>query len=428
MAVDINELYRQRGKLLGEEQALLKQIEGEGRDLSIEERLQYEKIMDEVRKLGTKIAVAEEKREAERNGNGSSNNSAPWLPDPNPGYRTREEGEVRTLKPSEKLSDIYRSKEPLSMGKYIRGIVTGNWEGAENELRVMSIGTPSVGGYTVPAPLSAKIIDLARNQSRVFQAGAITVPMDSKTLSLARTLTDLTPAWKVENNAITASDMTFDQVTLTAQTLVAMAKCSVELMEDSTNLSAVVNQSLSAALALALDKAALNGSGVAPEPRGIRNQTGVQILDMGTNGLAMTDYTKFSTAVQKIQEANGNDANLAAIYAPRTAAAIDQFKETTTAQPLQPLDSFKSLKKFVTNQVPINLTHGTGTTCSQAFVGDFSQLMVGMRTNLTIEVDRTAADSTGSAFSNLQVWIRAYLRADIALMHPNHFVVIDGIL
>ena len=54
--------------------------------------------------------------------------------------------------------------------------------------------------------------------------------------------------------------------------------------------------------------------------------------------------------------------------------------------------------------------------------------MIGMRTQLTIEVSRQAADANSSAFTNMQVWIRAYLRADIQLAHPNHFNVLTGIL
>ena len=65
---------------------------------------------------------------------------------------------------------------------------------------------------------------------------------------------------------------------------------------------------------------------------------------------------------------------------------------------------------------------------SCAFVGDFSKLIVGMRTNLTIQISSEAGDASGSAFSSLQYWIRAHLRADIALTRPNQFVKVVGIL
>jgi HK97 family phage major capsid protein len=78
--------------------------------------------------------------------------------------------------------------------------------------------------------------------------------------------------------------------------------------------------------------------------------------------------------------------------------------------------------------VPNNLTKGTSNAASDAFVGQFDQCMIGMRTALTMEISRTAAETGGSAFTSTQVWIRAYLRADVQLAHPSAFVVLNGIL
>jgi len=66
--------------------------------------------------------------------------------------------------------------EPLSLQRYLRGMAT--------------VGA---GGALVPSPLSARVIDLARNATRVFQAGAITVPMSSQTLAMARLTGEGTP-------------------------------------------------------------------------------------------------------------------------------------------------------------------------------------------------------------------------------------------
>ena len=60
---------------------------------------------------------------------------------------------------------------------------------------------------------------------------------------------------------------------------------------------------------------------------------------------------------------------------------------------------------------------------SSVFIGDFTQLMIGLRTSFRLEVSRVAGD----AFTNLQVWIRAYLRADIQLAHPEAFCVLTGV-
>jgi hypothetical protein len=71
---------------------------------------------------------------------------------------------------------------------------------------------------------------------------------------------------------------------------------------------------------------------------------------------------------------------------------------------------------------------GTGTTCSDAFIGQFEHCLIGARQSMVMEISRVAADSSSSAFTNAQVWVRAYLRADVQLAHPLAFNVLSGIL
>ena len=68
--------------------------------------------------------------------------------------------------------------EPLSLQRYLRGMATGEWDGAEHE-RALAEATVGAGGALVPAPLSARVIDLMRARTVVMRAGAVTVPMAS---------------------------------------------------------------------------------------------------------------------------------------------------------------------------------------------------------------------------------------------------------
>lgn len=338
-----------------------------------------------------------------------------------------EKGEVRTFKASEKLSKIaehYRvdgEQQALSVGKYVRGLVTGEWQGAKAEQQAMAQGVLSDGGYLVPQRLSTELIDLARNKARTMQAGALTVPMESNNLTIARIKEDPQVNWKKENEPIEESGMSFDGIELKTKTLVGMARMSVELFEDASNIDGVVSDAIAQALGVELDRVGLFGTGTDPQPLGIANTDGIQEINLGDNGAPIESYGVFSQAVEKIQNVNG-EAN-AIIYAPRTAGAIDRLTDTT-GQPLNAPTSFKELEKFTTNQVPTNLTHGEADNSSVAFVGDWSKLLYGMRTNLTLEVSREAAN----AFENLQVVIRAYLRADVGVLKPDHFVLVNGII
>ena len=310
------------------------------------------------------------------------------------------------------------AEQELSFDRWLRGISTGRWDGAEHE-RALAEATLGAGGALVPAPLSARVIDLARNATRVFQAGAVTVPMTSQTLALARLLTEGTPAWKTENAAITAADMTFDRVTFTARTLVRLITLSVELFEDADPSSeGIIARSFAAQMALELDRVALLGSGTAPEPRGVLNQSGVTLTAHGANGSAIANYDWWLDAIGTVRAANFEPN--AHVQAPRSSTSLAKLKEATTNAYLQPPAGL--LPMLTTKTVPINVTVGTSTDTSYVFTADWSNLLVGIRTdfNLRFLGERFLAD-------NLQYAFLAYLRADVQLAQPAAFVVDTGV-
>jgi HK97 family phage major capsid protein len=61
--------------------------------------------------------------------------------------------------------------QELSFDRYLRGLATARWDGAEHE-RALAEATVGAGGALVPAPLSSRVIDLARNRTVVLRAGA----------------------------------------------------------------------------------------------------------------------------------------------------------------------------------------------------------------------------------------------------------------
>jgi HK97 family phage major capsid protein len=326
------------------------------------------------------------------------------------------------------LPDGIRPEE-LSLGRLIRAQATRDWSRAQAEKRALGVSPDVLGGYLLPSPIANDVIDLARNKAVVLKAGAVTIPMTANTQTLAKLTADPGFGWKVENQPASFADATFGKVVLTARTLMALCSASVELIEDAGNLDGILRHSLAMALALELDRACLRGDGSAASPVGIRSAQGVQILDQGTNGTSFSSlgiaYAQVSTAIQNIMQKNGEPDSI--VMPPRTFGAIDRLVDTL-GQPIRPPASYSTLAPFVSNQLPINLTKGSSSLSSEVMVGDFDSMLVGMRTELNIEITRAGGDSSGSAFRNLQVWVRAYLRADMVLAHPEWFAVIDGVI
>jgi HK97 family phage major capsid protein len=311
-----------------------------------------------------------------------------------------------------------QADQPASFGNYLRGMATGRWDGADHE-RALAEATIGAGGALVPAPLSARVIDLARNATRVFQAGAVTVPMTSSTLALARLTSEGTPAWKSENAAITAGDMVFDRVTFTARTLVRSILLSVELFEDADPGSEdVIARAFAGQMAVELDRVALRGTGTAPEPRGVLNQSGVTTTTHGVNGAVIANYDFWLDAKGVVL--SGNFEPGAHIQAPRSSTSLSKLKEATTNAYMAPPAGM--LPMLTTKSIPITLTVGTSTDCSEVYTGQWDQLLIGMRTDFTLRFlgERYLAD-------NLQYAFLAYLRADVQLAQPTAFVVDTGV-
>ncbi len=113
----------------------------------------------------------------------------------------------------------------------------------------------------------------------------------------------------------------------------------------------------------------------------------------------------------------------AAIVAPRTLTKSAKLKDTL-GQPMRKPDLIANLPFLATTGVPITQTQGTsGAIASEAIVGDFTQLMFGLRTSLRIQLlhERFLGD-------NMQLGFLADLRLDVALRHPASFCEVVGIL
>ena len=313
------------------------------------------------------------------------------------------------------------SRHDLSFGKIVRGLATGDWRDAEDEMRAISESPATAGGHLLPVPVALDVIQRARNEARVVQAGATIVPMTNATLKYPRLATEPVPSWRSENGAISDTNITFDAVTLTAQSLAVMVKCSWELLEDAAPQSRVIDDVFASAFALEIDRVALRGSGTAPEPRGVKNTSGVTVTAFGgANGAAPTDYSLLLDSVQTLYAANYTPTGI--IAAPRTMTTLSKLREGgTTGAYLAAPASLATLPMYLTNQLPTNTTTGTSTDTSEVYVADWSKLLLGVRTQLRLRVlEERFADNGQVAF--LADW-----RGDVQLAQPAAFNVITGV-
>jgi HK97 family phage major capsid protein len=72
--------------------------------------------------------------------------------------------------------------------------------------------------------------------------------------------------------------------------------------------------------------------------------------------------------------------------------------------------------------MPITETQGTATDASSLFIGDFTQLMLGFRTQMQVEVARELYRGA------YQFGYFGHLRMDVQVTHPESFARLIGII
>jgi HK97 family phage major capsid protein len=289
-----------------------------------------------------------------------------------------------------------------------------------DEKRALSEGTDSAGGYTVPTRLANEHIDKLRARSVCFEAGARLIALDSDNLAIARLTGDPTVAWTAENAEITASDPTFDAVTLAPKKLACLVKVSRELLEDSVNIGAMLEDAFLGRMSEELDRALLFGSGASNQPTGLFGISGINSVSMGDDGAVPTNYDNLIDLLYEIQLDNGA-APSAFVMHPRTNRTYAKLKDAND-NPLVEPEMTKALRRLITTAVPIDQDQGTATDqCSTVLTGDFRKMIVGMRRSLELRM----LDQRYAEFD--QVGFIATLRADVAVENPVHFAKLIGI-
>jgi HK97 family phage major capsid protein len=302
---------------------------------------------------------------------------------------------------------------------------------------VRAMSTTS-GSAIVPTVWLGDVIDKARNLSAVLKAGAEIVPMDAKTVQIGRLTADPTAAFRTEGSTITASDPTFDNLTLDSKTMSALVVGSIEWFQDANNVDEVVSNAIAQAFAERLDRMALFGGvttgaevgatgfnetyATPPNPRGVLATllavAASSVLGGAANGTAQTALSYWNEIVQTIfLPRTFNEEPNALLWSAKGAQQYAMAYDST-GQPVAMPPAVAEMQRIITNTIPSNLTQGTMTTrATDVFAGDWTQLLIGQRLDVRIET------LTERYAENGQVGIVAHWRGDFGLARPRAFSV-----
>nr|WP_315476308.1 phage major capsid protein [uncultured Undibacterium sp.] len=288
-------------------------------------------------------------------------------------------------------------------------------------------------GIFIPMSLLEKRVVTAANAGQVIgtdhRADQYIEPFRNKLLARklgARVLTGLTgnvdiPAygsgvtsgWVADNGALTATNMTFASKTMTPKHVGALAEMSRQLIQQSSpGIEQLLRDDMAFALAAAIDTAMIKGGGT-NEPTGILSAAGTQTATVG----ALT-YDKLLAMLKLAEMANVDST--AWLTSPEVMAKGRSILRSATAGSQFLIENGQMLDKPVSfsKQVPLN------TTTGRLILGDFSQVLLGVWSELDILVN--PYDST--AYARGGVMVRAMATCDIAIRHPEAFVIASDIV
>ncbi|MFC5753392.1 phage major capsid protein [Actinomadura rugatobispora] len=292
--------------------------------------------------------------------------------------------------------------------------------------------TGTAGGSFAPTEAADYFFDRLAAMSVGLESGFRRVPTLAARLAIPRVLADGVANWTAEGAEITPTDPNADVVTATPRKLAALTYASNELVSDSNpEAQNVLAENLARAVALKLDKSFYEGTGTAPEIRGLKNQSGIQTVSMGANGAALTTLDPFADALGLLAEADAEGT--AIVMHPRNWRAISKIKEATgsnkpvitdgAGSPTEgPRRSIYGVPVWLTSQLAVNETQGSASTANSIYVYQADQVVAVIRKDTTVDVD------TSAAFSSDRTAVRVTLRADLVLPNPAAVVRILGVI
>jgi HK97 family phage major capsid protein/HK97 family phage prohead protease len=307
------------------------------------------------------------------------------------------------------------------LGKSARGFFLPH----DVQKRDLNVGTSTAGGHTVATDLLAgDFITLLRNAMVIMGMGTRMLTGLQGNVAIPRQTGAGTAYWVAESAAPTESQQAFDQVTMSPKTVGAFTDISRKLLaQSSLDVEALVQQDLATVLGLAIQQAAINGSGASNQPSGLLTLITPSVAG-GTDGAAPT----WAHMVELETDVSVANADVGTLSYLTNAKVRGKLKGTSKVSGQNgfvweggdtPLNGYRAA---VTNAVPSNLTKGSGSNLSAVIYGNFADLLIGMWGTLDLMVDPYSLSTSGT------VRVVALQDVDVAIRHAESFAtMVDAI-
>jgi HK97 family phage major capsid protein/HK97 family phage prohead protease len=257
--------------------------------------------------------------------------------------------------------------------------------------------------------LASNFIELLRNKSALIDL-VTTLSGLNGNVAIPRQVGAVTVNEVGETEALSDSDITLDQLTLTPKRLGATTSYSKQLLNQSSlDVENLIRNDLLAQISLKIDAIAINT---------ILNETGVGLVAIGDDG-GEPKWQHFVGLESEVAIDNADVEGMRYIINAKTQGYCKTTPKVD-GYPSYIIDSnqINGYGFRVSNQVPSNLTKGNGSDLSAVLFGNFSDIILGLWGGVDIVVDPYSKKKQGL------IEITADQFYDIGLRHPQSFAVI----
>jgi len=408
----LNELRAKRSAALEKMQTLITSAESQERDLTTSEAKEFDALKSEERSLQTQIERTEYLSDAEKR-------SAKPVNDSQQKEYTALGNQISVLKVLQAQMEgrsingaeaEYSLEAEKRSGRKAQGLFI-----PMSALETRANDTTSAVQVVGTDHRPDQYVGALRNRLLARQLGVRVISGLQGDVSIPKYGSGLTTGWVTEGGAVSDGDMTFSSVSLTPKHVGGKSEMSRQLIQQSSpGIEQLLRDDLAYLLAQQIDQAIISGDGTGGAPTGILNISGIQ-----THSLATPDLVGLHSMVEKAELANVMPNHwLAGTSTKRVLATT--VKETGVDSYLMENGMAAGINLQSTNQLADKA--GSPDT-GRLILGDFSQVMLGIWSEIDLLVNPYAEP----AYSRGGVVVRAMATADVAIRHPEAFVVADDI-
>lgn len=303
----------------------------------------------------------------------------------------------------------------------------------------MAISTAAgSGGVLIPQNIHSEVIELLRDRTIVRKLGARSIPLPNGNMSLPRLAGGATASYTGENQDAKVSEARFDDVKLTAKTMIAMVPISNALIgRAGFNVEQLVLQDILTAISVREDKAFMRDDGTGDTPIGMKaratqwNRLKPWAADAAVNLDTIDKY--LDSIILMSMDGNSNMISSGWGMSNRTYMTLFGLRDGNgnKVYPEMAQGMLKGYPIQRTSAIPANL--GEGGKESEIYFADFNDVVIGEDGNMKVDFSKEASyiDTDGklvSAFSRNQSLIRVVTEHDIGFRHPEGLVLGTGVL